>query len=99
MSYNHLLKTRFEGKPVIAEFPDPHRNRTVTAHYIGSAVDVGLTDGVDSWVAVAATAVKTPDLVKALQQHLSGESSGQAKARRKLLETDQPTTRKRIHVD
>lgn len=64
--FKHLIRTKFAGKRVIAEVPDTGRNRTIRVFDIDSDVDVGMHDGVDSWIATAATAVRHPDLVAAL---------------------------------
>ena len=64
--FKHLIRTKFAGKRMIAEVPDTGRNRTIQVFDIDSDINVGMFDGVDSWIATAATAVRHPDLVAAL---------------------------------
>ncbi|TXH49520.1 MAG: hypothetical protein E6Q97_22550 [Desulfurellales bacterium] len=109
MSYNHLLNSHFSGKPVIAQINDTGRNRLIKVFYIDSPTEVGMFDGVDAWVATAATAVRHPDLTKAIQDHLAGvPASFPATSRRVLVDEskptrrallNQPTERRRVYVE
>ncbi len=109
MNYNALLNSHFAGKPVISQIEDKGRNRLIKVFYIDSPTEVGMFDGVDAWVACAATAVSRPDLTKAIQDHLAGTTpSFPTTSRRVLVEAakptrrsllNQPTERRRVHVE
>lgn len=106
--YNHLLNSHFAGKPVIAQINDTGRNRLIKVFYIDSPTEVGMFDGVDAWVVTAATAVRHPDLTKAIEAHLSGAPPFPTTSRRALVEDakparrsllNQPTERRRVRVE
>lgn len=109
MKYNHLLNSHFAGKPLIAQIEDKGRNRLIKVYYIDSQTEVGMFDGIDTWVANAATAVKTPDLPAAIQNYLAGRPPAfQTTSRRALVDDakparrtllSQPTERRRVHVE
>lgn len=106
--FKQLINSHFNGKPKIAEVQDQGRGRVIQVFYIGSKEDVGMFDGVDAWIARAASSVSRPDLVKAIQDHLEGNPQAfQATRRRVLVDepqiTRRPTSstieRRRIHVE
>lgn len=54
MKYNHLFDSRFSGCLHLASYHDPHRNRNVKIFMIpGDHEVVGVSDGVDAWIAPA----------------------------------------------
>ena len=70
--FKHLINSKFAGRHVIAEVPDVGRGRTIRVFDIGSDIDVGMFDGIDAWIAVAATAMRHPDLQAALRSSRTG---------------------------
>jgi hypothetical protein len=48
--WNNLMANHFRSCKQIAEDVDEHRGRIQKIFYIGSLFDVGVSDGVDSWV-------------------------------------------------
>lgn len=92
MNYNHLLNSHFSSCPLIAEIKDEGHGRVIKAHYIDSLTEVGLHDGVDSWVASAATAFRTPDLSQTIKTFLEGGSQPYTPPVGKI-------ERRRVHVD
>lgn len=49
--YNGLMNTHFKSCQKLAEVHDPHRDRMMAAFFIGREDLVGISDGVDSWLA------------------------------------------------
>lgn len=57
MRYNHHFANHFGSCRLLYEGRDPHRNRDIQIRLIPGEFDVvGVTDGVDAWVAPTATA-------------------------------------------
>lgn len=57
MRYNHHFQNHFGSCRLIVEGHDPHRNRPIQVRLIpGEFEVVGLTDGVDAWIAPVSTA-------------------------------------------
>jgi hypothetical protein len=57
MRYNHYFKSGFGGCRLLYDGHDPHRNREVRVYALpGEFSVVGVTDGVDTWIASSATA-------------------------------------------
>lgn len=71
--YNHHFANHFGSCRLIATGWDPHRNRDIQLHLIPGELEcVGVTDGVDAWVAPIATPFLS-DVHKALQALWKGE--------------------------
>lgn len=52
MKYNDDMKHHFDGRRLLAEAFDMHRNREVRIYMLdGTWEYVGVTDGVDAWIA------------------------------------------------
>lgn len=94
---------RFDGKPLLAEMPDPHRGRTMRAYYIGSDTLVGINDGVDAWILQIGSGCYAMKLEEKIAAFKAGNLS-MVRPRRRLEDDDavvqrrQPSHRRRIHV-
>lgn len=68
--FNHHFNNHFSSCKLLAEAHDPHRNRDVSVYLIPGTVEVvGVSDGVDAWVAPALAhcfSVNIPDLLRKL---------------------------------
>ena len=75
--FNHHMSSHFSGCRLLAEAHDPHRNREVSLYLIPGTVEVvGVSDGVDAWVAPALAhcfSVNVPDILRriAVGEHVA----------------------------
>jgi len=114
--FNSFFQNNFSGCRKLAECYDPHRNREVSIYLLPGYVDaVGVTDGVDKWVAPVSASLFTVNIQDLLRRMHAGENlnlpvtvrregsgSGQKRARRALLDVTEPDpapTRRRLLVD
>lgn len=77
-----------DGKTLLAEIHDPHRDRMVRAYYIHSDTEVQLHDGVDSWIITVGTCL--PKM--SLEEKIAALKGG-VRPRRALLNEVQPRRR------
>lgn len=96
MKYNHYFANQFGSCRLLKTGRDPHRNRDVRIYALpGEFEVVGMTDGVDSWIAPVATGF-LEDVRKLLNRIRSGEdvraiAEAAAPARRRIaLPGDEP---------
>lgn len=72
--FNEMMQTHFRACVLLAESSDPHRGRAVKLYEIPGRDDVvGVSDGVDAWVAAVATNPFSCDVARALQRLRSGD--------------------------
>lgn len=50
MSYNGMMEAHFKGRPLVHQFQDPYRMRTVSVFEVGDTEALGVSDGVDAWM-------------------------------------------------
>jgi hypothetical protein len=50
-NFNAMMNRHFKGNEEIDSYPDRHRNRTIRIFFIGQPDVVGVSDGIDSWIA------------------------------------------------
>lgn len=73
--YNLLINTHFSSCRLLVEGHDPHRDRKVKVFMVpGDFSVVGLTDGVDSWI--APTSVAPSDLFDKVRRVLHDIQNG-----------------------
>lgn len=93
-----------DGKPILAEMPDPHRGRIIRAHYIDSDTKVQLHDGTDTWIITVGSCLPAMKLEEKIAAHKAG-SLTHVRPRRQVI--DDVTTihrrpvpaRRRAHVE
>ena len=91
MRFNHLFASQFGSCRLLKKGHDPHRNRDVRIYALpGEFEIVGMTDGVDCWVAPVATGF-LEDVRKLLARIRAGEDV-------RAVEDDRPPARRRINV-
>lgn len=88
---------KYEGKPLLAEMPDPHRGRTLRAYYIGRDDLVGMHDGIDSWIMKVGAGAYAMKLEEKIAAFHSGSLS-MVRPRRKLVEEQKQIMRRRVRV-
>lgn len=100
MRYNHHFSNQFSACRLLKTGRDPHRERDVKIYAIPGEFDVvGITDGVDSWVAPVATGF-LEDVRKMLQRIQAGEDVQPTTSPRRRIATAEvettPTGRRRV---
>lgn len=79
MKYNRLFESHFQGCLRLAGYQDPHRKREVGVFMIpGDHSMVGISDGVDAWVAPVNTTVAGINLSELLEAVRAGTFTGAA---------------------
>lgn len=92
MRYNHHFANHFGSCRLLYEGRDPHRGRDVQVRLIPGEFDVvGVTDGVDAWVASTATAPS--EMFDKVRRIIADIRDGKAPSA--LVE---PRTRRPIHL-
>jgi hypothetical protein len=73
-NFKHYFNNNFAGCRLIAHARDEHRNRDVRLYLIPGHLDaVGVTDGVDKWVAPSSVNVFSVDLAGTMRRISAGE--------------------------
>lgn len=86
--FNLMLNSHFKGRPLIASMYDPHRDCQLNIYFIGDDFLVGVSDGVDSWIANHRTSLHA---VGDLTQRIEN-----AKKQRRVVVEREPTIRRRV---
>lgn len=74
MSYKHHINQHFSSCRHLANAHDPYRNRDVKLYALpGEFSHVGVTDGVDAWIAPAAPSLFSVDVLALLNRLRLGE--------------------------
>ena len=72
--YNHLINDHFRSCLLLAKAYDPHRNRQVMLRAIpGQFEFVGVSDGVDAWIAPAVASCFSVNVQRILQDLQNGK--------------------------
>lgn len=73
MSFNQYFNSRFAGCRTLAHAFDQHRNRDVTIYQIPGRLDcVGVSDGVDRWIAPVVANIFSVDIEQLFRDLQSG---------------------------
>lgn len=106
MRFNHYMANHFSSCTLIARARDLHRNRDVTLHAIpGEWEVVGVSDGVDAWVAPALPGLfegtATGNVHDILRRMKIGEEPPPIASKRPRVRLDDPTepARTRVRLD
>lgn len=90
--FNHYFNGDFSGCRHLANAHDPHRDRDVRIYQIPGEIEcVGVTDGVDKWIAPVVAELFTVNILKIMRDLHDGIAlklpitSGQKRARRVLM--------------
>lgn len=100
--YNALLSSHFSSCQLLAEARDPHRNRDVKLYKLpGEFAYVGVSDGVESWIAPAVASIFSVNVVRILQDIAAGKKPvAEASMRRRPVTTagavPDPPLRRRV---
>ena len=82
MKYNHLFESHFQGCLHLASYHDSHRKRDAKVFMVpGDHEIVGISDGVDSWIAPANTSVAGYSLLALLESVRAGTFQGATPAK------------------
>lgn len=102
--FNHYFMNDFASCKLIAYARDPHRGRDVRLYLMPGHIDVvGVTDGIDKWIAPVIANPFSVDIIKWVKNHLDGIPNpppvppGAQTGRRRLVvaEPDQVSPRPR----
>lgn len=92
--FNHYFNNSFASCRHLANAFDPHRNRDVRIYQIPGEVEcVGVSDGVDKWIAPVVAELFTVNILKLMRDLQDGipiklpVMSGQKRTRRVLMES------------
>jgi hypothetical protein len=55
--YNELMSSHFRGHPVVYEFEDRYRNRSVRVFDVARDGVLGVSDGIDAWMISRETSI------------------------------------------
>jgi hypothetical protein len=104
-NYKHYMNSNYAGCRLLAETYDRHRNRDVRIYALPGLVDVvGITDGVDKWIAPARNelfSVPALDLLRdpSLPTHLKRARAPQVRKRVKLAADTTSIARRRVIIN
>lgn len=103
--FNNYFMNDFASCKLIAYARDPHRGRNVRLYLMPGHIDVvGVTDGIDKWIAPVIANPFSVDIIKWMKNHLDGvpnpppvapSSSGSRRRLTLAADPDQPPTRAR----
>ena len=98
MRFNHYFSNHFGSCRLLKEMRDPHRERDVSVYALpGEFSCVGITDGIDAWVAPVATGF-LEDVRKMLLQIQAGGDPRPVLSKKRGQAAPSPTGRRHISV-
>jgi len=99
MKYNGMMNSHFAGHALLAEMRNEPMKRDVKVYEVGEPDVVGISDGVDAWIASPKSCLKRLHLEERLAAFLAG---GRVSTRRRalLVQEEAPIVRRRVvHVE